>query len=34
LNISLYEEGEQDYSMSSSRDEFTLGDFIKIKKRK
>ena len=34
LNISLYEEGEQDYNMSSSRDEFTLGDFIKIKKRK
>jgi len=34
LNISLYEEGEQDYNMSSSRNEFTLGDFIKIKKRK
>ncbi|WP_421077048.1 multiprotein bridging factor aMBF1 [Methanothermococcus sp. Ax23] len=34
LNISLYEEGEQDYNASSSRDEFTLGDFVKIKKRK
>jgi putative transcription factor len=34
LNISLYEESEQDYNMDSSRDEFTLGDFVKIKKRK
>ena len=34
LNISLYEEGEQGYNASSSRDEFTLGDFVKIKKRK
>ncbi|WP_292461163.1 multiprotein bridging factor aMBF1 [Methanothermococcus sp.] len=34
LNITLYEEGEQEYNTCSSRNEFTLGDFVKIKKRK
>jgi putative transcription factor len=34
LNINLYEEGEQEYGASSSEQEFTLGDFVKVKKRK
>lgn len=34
LNINLYEEGEQEYSAGSSEQEFTLGDFVKVKKRK
>ena len=31
LNISLYEEGGEEYSSGQSR-EFTLGDFMKIKR--
>ncbi|AEH06894.1 multiprotein bridging factor aMBF1 [Methanothermococcus okinawensis] len=34
LNISLYEEGDEEYKDNTSRDEFTLGDFIKVKRRK
>ncbi len=33
LNIELYENDEQNYNMDSSKNEYTLGDFIKIKKR-
>ncbi len=34
LNITLYEENETEYNMGSSREEYTLGDFVRIKKRR
>ncbi|CAF31202.1 putative transcription factor [Methanococcus maripaludis] len=34
LGISFYEEGDLNYETSNEDSEFTLGDFIKVKKRK
>ncbi len=33
LNINLYEEGSDSYSYNNNREDFTLGDFVKIKRR-